>query len=151
MKHVNYSWYIIKHKWFVMLECFKIGLFWQGITHDLSKLLPDEWFPYAEYFYGGCSEDDYFYKKYIELEFDFAWLLHQKRNPHHWQWWILNEDDGGTKILDMPLKYRKEMLCDWRGAGKAQGYGDNTKWWYQGNSKKMQLHPATRKWIEKNI
>jgi len=162
MKHLKYASYVIRHKWFVMLECFKVGLYWRGLTHDLSKLLPDEWFPYANYFYGNCPsfkdlpagiKETFFgkTKEDVEKDFDFAWLLHQKRNPHHWQWWILIEDDGGTKILDIPLKFRKEMLADWRGAGKAQGYGDNTKTWYEKNKGKMQLHPETKKWIEKNI
>ena len=110
MKYLKYAWYIIKHKWYVMIECFKVGLYWQGITHDLSKLLPDEWFPYANYFYGFKKRDETGYYKPTDTgdkAFDFAWLLHQKRNPHHWQWWILPEDDGGTKILEMPLKYKK--------------------------------------------
>ena len=79
--------------------------------------------------------------------FDYAWLLHQKRGKHHWQWWILPEDDGGIKVLPMPDKYRKEMLADWRGAGKAQGTPDSYKW-YMHNKEKMQLHPDTRKWVE---
>ena len=44
-----------------------------------------------------------------------------------------------------------EMLCDWRGAGKAQGYGDNTDKWYQANKGKMQLHPETRGWVEQQL
>ena len=60
----------------------------------------------------------------------------------------LPKDDGGVEILPMPDKYRKEMLADWRGAGRAQGYGDNTNEWYKVNRNKMQLHPETRAWIE---
>jgi len=138
MKYFKYLNYIIRHKWYVFLECCKVGIIWQGIIHDLSKLLLSEFIPYSIYFYGNGKNDK---------EFDFAWLLHQKRNKHHWQWWILPEDEGGIKILDMPLKYRKEMLCDWRGAGKAQGFGDNTDKWYEKNKNKMLLHKDTKSYI----
>jgi len=56
-------------------------------------------------------------------------------------------DDSSTKVFEMPLKYRKEMLADWRGAGRAQGTPD-TKAWYEKNKYKMQLGELTRKWIE---
>lgn len=156
MKYIKYLSYVIRHKWYVFLECYKIGIFWQGIIHDLSKFLPSEFIPYANYFYGNDNKkrDKTGYYKPTDTgnkDFDFAWLLHQKRNKHHWQWWILPEDEGRIKILDMPLKYRKEMLCDWRGAGRAQGFGDNTKEWYEKNKDKMLLHKDTREWIEKNI
>ena len=71
-KYLKYFNYVIKHKWFVFLECWKAGIIWQGIVHDLSKLLPSEFFPYSIYFYGNSKNDK---------EFDNAWLLHQKRNP----------------------------------------------------------------------
>ena len=159
MKYIRYLNYVLRHKWYVFLECCKVGIIWQGIIHDLSKLQLSEFIPYTNYFYGdnndisrGRDKTGY-YKPYDtgNLAFDFAWLLHQKRNRHHWQWWILPKDEGGIKILDMPLKYRKEMLCDWRGAGRAQGFGDNTDKWYEKNKNKMLLHRDTRKWIEKNI
>jgi len=141
-KKLKYVSYVIRHKWFVMIECFKVGSFIGGITHDLSKFLPSEFFPYAGNDWSSKEESP---------EFDRAWLLHQKRNKHHWQYWILIKDDGKTKLLEMPLKYRKEMLCDWRGAGKAQGYGDNTKEWYKKNEKKIKLAPLTKRWIRENI
>ena len=43
------------------------------------------------------------------------------------------------------------MVCDWIGAGKAQGYGDNPFAWYTQNKNKMQLHKDTRKWIEAKL
>ena len=153
-KYLKYLSYVLRHKWFVMTECFKVKLFWQGITHDLSKFLPDEFIPYANFFYGKKKviRDKTGYYKPTDTgdkAFDFAWLLHQKRNPHHWQWWILPEDEGEIKLLEMPYKCLLEMICDWRGAGKAQGYGDNTKEWYLENKNKMQLGDETRKQIEK--
>jgi len=46
---------------------------------------------------------------------------------------------------------RLEMLCDWIGAGKAQGFGNNTAKWYLENKDKMKLHPITREWVEMQI
>ena len=159
-KYFKYLNYLIKHKWFVFLECCKEGIFWQGVIHDLSKFKPDEFFPYANHFYGEKKYQDVKdrnetgYYKPIDTgddAFDFAWLLHQKRNRHHWQWWILPYDNGTFKILEMPLKYKKEMFCDWKGAAKAQGYKDNTIVWYEKHKDKMQLGPETRAWIEIKI
>ena len=140
-----YLKYIICHKWFVFWECVRLGIVWRGLIHDWHKFLPGEWLPYARYFYNldGTPKPT----ETGDPAFDFAWLLHQKRGRHHWQWWILPEDEGGIKILPMGEKDRLEMLADWRGAGKAQGTPD-TKLWYKANNQKMQLHPDTRRWLE---
>lgn len=142
--------YILRHKWFVFIECVRLGIPWRGLLHDFSKFLPSEWIPYANFFYVQQPRDETGYYKPTDTgdkAFDYAWLLHQKRNKHHWQWWVLPEDGGGVKVLPMPDKYRKEMLADWRGAGRAQRTPDTRKWYYK-NKNKMQLHPETEKWIE---
>jgi len=131
-----------------MLACFSRGLYWQGLTHDLSKFRPSEFIPYARFFYGipNKRRDNTGYYKPTntgDLAFDFAWLLHQKRNQHHWQWWMLPEDDGGIKLLEMPDRYILEMVCDWIGAGRAQNNPTSTKDWYLANRSKMQMHVNT--------
>jgi len=50
--------------------------------------------------------------------------------------------------LPMPDKYRREMLADWRGAGRAITGEDNTYDWYLENRDKILLHPDTRYWVE---
>jgi hypothetical protein len=142
-KHLKYAWYVLRHKWYVLVECHKAGILWRGIVHDLSKLSPSEWIPYVNKFYGDSP-----LTPYGEQCFDAAWLHHQKRNKHHWQYWMLQEDSGKQKTLPMPDVYQKEMLCDWRGAGRAIKGRDETKEWYLANKDKMQLHPDTREWIE---
>lgn len=154
-KHWLYLKYVARHKWYVFLACLEYGLIWRGIKHDWHKFLPSEWFPYVHFFYGGNGKpvsrrDATGYYKPTDTgdaAFDFAWLLHQKRADHHWQWWILPEDDGGVKVLPMSELARKEMVSDWRGAGRAQGK-PNTWEWYATNKEKMQLHPDTRRWVE---
>lgn len=155
MHYIKYLIYVIRHKYYVMVECFKVGLYWRGLIHDMSKLLPSEFFPYANHFSGGIQtgrNNTGYYKPTNtgDFKFDWAWLLHQKRNRHHWQFYILPEDEGGLVILPMSYKDRLEMLCDWRGAGKAQ-YKPDTLAWYKMNHKKMQLHQETRKWVEENV
>jgi hypothetical protein len=165
-KHLKYLKYVLRHKWYVFQECYKAGIPWRGLTHDLSKFLPSEWFPYTEYFYGAekpsvynfhgdCRNQlliaGYKFKEDVEREFDVAWLHHQKRNLHHWQYWVLQKDDGSQQVLPMPDIYRKEMLCDWRGAGKAIKGFDDTRNWYLTNRNKMLLHPVTRKWVEDEL
>ncbi len=151
MKYIEYTSYVIRHKWFVFAACWGHGLIWRGVVHDLSKMLPSEFTPYANFFYGKkLARDETGYYKPTDTgdpAFDFAWLLHQKRNRHHWQWWVLPEDDGGTKVLEMDEADMIEMVCDWRGAGKAQGKPD-TRAWYEKNQNKMQLHPRTRAKVE---
>lgn len=152
-KHWKYLGYVVRHKWFVFVACCRLGIPWQGLVHDLSKFLPSEWLPYANFFYGPkpSPRDSTGYYKPTDTgdkEFDFAWLLHQKRNRHHWQWWCLPEDDGGVKILEMPETYVREMVADWRGAGRAQGKPDTCAW-YEKNKGKMKLHVNTRMRVEK--
>ena len=163
IKHFQYLKYVLTHKYYVFRECWQYGLIWQGLIHDWSKFLPSEWFPYVEYFYGNKDQNT----------FDIAWNHHQKRHPHHWQYWLLREDNPEAdftpywqglqtekeavihhffKVLPMPDKYRKEMLCDWRGAGQAQGKARNeTKQWYQANKDNIFLHPDTQAWIQNEL
>lgn len=70
--------YILNHKINVLVECWKEGLYFQGITHDLSKFSPKEFFPYAKKFFSGkqLNEVD-------ELRWRYAWLNHQHENKHH--------------------------------------------------------------------
>lgn len=157
--HWLYLKYVLRHKWYVFLWCCRYGIPLAGIVHDLSKFAPVEWFPYVDKFYGGPYPeanhgdmrlwfDDKYTQPWVDRRFDEAWNHHQKVNPHHWQWWVLLEDSGKVKPLDMPLRYRKEMLADWRGAGMAIKGIDETPEWYKKNRGKMQLHPETRQWVE---
>lgn len=143
--HLAYAGYVLRHKWFVLRACRRTGTpVWRGLIHDLSKLLPSEWNPYRRTFYAPDGS-----KRYVEtLEFNQAWNAHQKRNPHHWQAWVLIMDRGTQVILPMPEKYVREMVADWIGAGLAQGKPD-TRSWYEENKGKMLLHSDTRALVEK--
>lgn len=162
-KHWKYLLYVLRHKLYVYQAGRRLGLGrLQLLIHDWHKFLPDEWGPYVRKFYGGNYPDEAFRwrnpqfgdiltQERVDAAFELAWLRHQKRGRHHWQWWLLPLDDGGTKILEMPSKYRREMLADWRGAGRAITGKDETRAWYLKNREKMQLHPDTRAWIEREL
>lgn len=142
-RHWQYLKYVLRHKWFVLLAGRKLGVgLLTLIFHDWDKFLPDEWFPYARCFYKPDGSSQY---EPIEA-FTKAWLLHQNRNKHHWQYWMITWDKGNTECLPMPDKYRREMLADWYGAGRALGK-PNIEQWYDDNRDNIKLHPETRAWI----
>ena len=164
MKYLKYLKYVLRHKWFVFLGCLKFGkgntFFWpllyEGIIHDWSKLRPSEFIPYAKHFYGNKGDinrgrDKSGYYRAGETDnyrFDYAWLLHQKRNKHHWQYWILSMGDGGFKMFNMPDLYLLEMAADWYGAGRAISGRTDIGSWYITNKDKMLLEDKTRKRLE---
>lgn len=146
--------------------CWHNGLYWQGLIHDLSKWRPSEFIPYAQHFYWtqkqtdketfeamgrwGCAEAAP-YGFYAKDRFNIAWLHHQNRNKHHWQYWVRMNDDGLVVPMEMPKKYVKEMLCDWWGASVATGNGGNSKDWYEKNKKNTLLDEGTRQYFERAV
>ena len=155
-KYIQYLNYVIRHKYFVARECFKQGLYWRGIIHDSSKLLPNEFFPYTENFYGKHAfkreKSGYYDPTKANPDFQKAWLHHQNRNDHHWQYWCLPDEDGTNKVFPMSEKSRLEMVCDWCGASQAQGKPrEDVLNWYEANKDRMIIHEETRQWIEEFI
>jgi len=146
-RHWQYLKYVLRHKWFVLLAGMRLKVpILMLIFHDWDKFMPDEWLPYARAFYAPDGSKQY----KPDAWFTLAWNAHQKRNKHHWQYWMITWDRGNTEYLDMPDVYRREMLADWMGAGKA--LGKPLVWeWYEANKDKIKLHPDTRVWIEREL
>lgn len=118
---------------------------WQIIfDHDSSKNNDDEYLAYDAYFYGNNRSYE------VTEEFKRAWLLHIHRNPHHWQYWVLNNDDPneGEVILDMPYNYIIEMICDWWSFSWQKGDLGEIFNWYDERSYYIKLSPKTRKTVE---
>ncbi|MEN6313243.1 MAG: DUF5662 family protein [Clostridiaceae bacterium] len=147
-KYLRHFKTITAHKWHVMKACFKVGLYWQGITHDLSKHSPIEFFTSARYFQGNKSPID---AEKIENGYSLAWQNHKARNKHHWHYWT-DFENGELVIIKMPAKYVAEMLCDWVGAGKAYNKSAWTiksfKNWYAQNRDIYHLYTSTRAYID---
>lgn len=154
--HIAYLRYVLRHKWWVLVASRRTGCsFVRAAIHDWSKFLPREWFAYVHSFYNSDgtprkvrdSTGAYDPSK-ISREFDYAWLSHIRLNAHHWQHWVLINDEDGTYALPIPEKYLREMLADWIGAAMAQGRGSNPRIWYEKNGPKMILAATTRAQLE---
>lgn len=120
--------------------------------HDHSKYnrIPDrdeyyelrcEYDAYADYFYGEKTPE-------VCSAFDRAWLAHIHANPHHWQHWMLQNDEDGLKLLDMPYVFIIEMLMDWWAfSWKENNLGEIFNW-YEKNKKGILLSDKTRSTLE---
>ena len=118
------------HRKWVRHYCFLAGIPWRGLTHDLSKYSPVEFFESARYWIGTGSPINEAKK---ENGISYAWMHHKGRNSHHYEYWMDNFDDGGIPRL-MPEKDFTEMVCDYLGAARAYlgdkfSYKDERKWW----------------------
>jgi len=85
-------------------------------------------------------------------EFERAWLHHQRRNKHHWQYWVSVNKKGQQVTYPMPIKYLDEMVCDWNGAALAKGQGgEYTETWYMRYKDTMVLAGITRMEVERSV
>ena len=123
---------ITRHRWIVMCGCFRVGLYWQGLTHDLSKYSPTEFCIGAQYFQGDKSPNaaERWHKGYSE-----AWMHHKGRNKHHFEYWrdYSPVHKGFMKPVKMPLNYVVEMFCDRVAASKiyqGKNYTDSSAYDY---------------------
>ena len=116
---------VLKHKLEVAKICFKFGLYWQGIVHDLSKFSPTEFFPSVKYYSGIRSP--------IEAEkedkgYSMAWLHHKSRNKHHFWYWVDYNNKQVQSPVRIPLKYVYELLADTIAAGKVYSSNAGKEW-----------------------
>lgn len=105
----------------------------QLLIHDDSKWSAEEFPFYARQFFGDKGDP---------AGFAVAWLNHQNKNPHHWEFWISRSGkDAGC--LPMPRNYILEMVADWMGASMSYtGSWDMTEW-LEKNLSKIKIHPET--------
>lgn len=165
MSHLKYLRYLIRHKWFVFVAGLRMGVpLWRLLVHDWSKFLPSEWIPYAQNFYwphekknnesleafrlyGLCEAAPFGH--FVSDRFQIAWNHHQKRQPHHWQYWLITMDSGETFPLPMPEVFAREMVADWMGAGRAITGKWEVELWYTKNRDRIKLRDETRELVER--
>lgn len=113
-------------------------------AHDHSKNEQDEYEAYDAYFYGGNRSYE------VVTNFKKAWLNHIHHNPHHWQYWILINDESneGMELMDMPYNYIIEMICDWWAFSWAKGNLTEISDWYGEHKDHMKLSVNTRATVE---
>jgi hypothetical protein len=177
--NIKYLFYILKHKYFVLLECINLGILLRGILHDISKFNEDEWEYYSDRFY-----KKHFLKMKPNENFKYGFINHIKNNPHHWQWWLVVKTDTGEKrvfesltkeqiesipekeinsgytkfLCDnlynnvYPLPMTREYILEMIADWKGASRALNglpASEWYKKNKDNMILHPDTRNYIEK--
>ena len=117
---VNKAWHhfctITKHRWLVREGCFRVGLYWQGLTHDLSKYSPTEFLVGAKYYQGTRSPNA---AEREDKGYSEAWMHHKGRNRHHYEYWSdMNPVTKQYEAVPMPRRYLVEMVMDRRAACK---------------------------------
>ena len=118
--------------------------------HDFSKYSYQELQAYDNYFYPEANRVEKDEK--VKSDFDYAWLHHQNLNRHHWQYWVLvNDDDGKNKALEIPDRYILEMVSDWGSFAYQKGNGQELLDWYDSHKGKMLLAPNTKEKVEKLV
>lgn len=141
---------ITRHRHMVIRHCFKAGIPFQGLRHDLSKYSPTEFLPGAHFYLGDRSPTEAERRAY---GYSRAWMHHKGRNKHHFEYWTdYNPQTRRMEPVEMPLKYVKEMFCDRVAAGKiylGKNYtNDNPiNYFLNGNAQKT-MHPKTAKLLE---
>lgn len=117
MKWLQHFRTITQHKWLVMKHCFRVGLYKQGLLHDISKYSWTEFSIGAKYFQGYRSPNA---AEIEEKGYSTAWLHHKGRNKHHPEYWTdYNvKGDHSYSPIKMPTKYVVEMFCDRVAANK---------------------------------
>lgn len=142
------------HKFQVMKNCFRVGLYKQGLLHDMSKYSFTEFIPGVKYYQDGNRSPN---NAQREAEgCSTAWLHHKGRNKHHYEYWIdypAKGGDGSLVGMEMPVNYVVEMFCDRVGAcktykGKAYTSSDPYDYFMRGNAKNA-MHPETAALLEK--
>ena len=145
---------ITSHKLLVMRYCFKIGLYRQGLLHDLSKYSWTEFSVGCRYYQGNRSPNN---AEREDTGLSTSWIHHYGRNKHHFEYWIdfSNDRTKGLVGNKMPLKYVAEMVCDRIAACKVyrgENYSSGAAWEYYAFTKPYitpLLHPETQALLER--
>lgn len=143
---------INEHKLLVMKHCFRIGLYKQGLLHDMSKYMPSELFMGFMYYDDGKSSPNN--GERCDKGYSAAWLHHKGRNRHHFEYWLdysqqHSKDNYPLQAVQMPRKYVAEMLMDRICASKnynKESYTDHDALaYYERGRGHYLLHPQTAK------
>lgn len=150
MKLIEHFITITRHRHMVIRHCFRAGIGFQGLFHDLSKYSPTEFKVGAKYYLGYKSPNDV---ERAKFGYSTAWLHHQGRNKHHFEYW--RDYDVNTHLIapvKMPLRYAKEMFCDRVAASKIYKGKDYTVShpleYFRGGKAAEIAHPETMRLLE---
>ena len=141
---------ITKHKWYVLDGCLRVGLVWQGLTHDLSKYSRIEFWTSARFYQGTRSP---IFAERTEKGYSEVWMHHKGRNPHHFEYWTdWNPETGQYVPKPMPRRYLVESIMDRRAASMVyQGKEyrpDSALNYYLSHAESKLIHPKTQREME---
>ncbi len=136
---------ITRHRHLVCQGCFRVGLYWQGLTHDLSKYSPTEFWVGARYYQGDRSPNN---AERSDRGYSLAWMHHKGRNRHHFEYWTdVRPETKAYGPVEMPRRYLVEMVMDRRAACmvyQGEKYTDASALAYlERGSAMTQMHPET--------
>ncbi len=137
---------ITHHKWLVLKGCFAVGLYRQGLCHDLSKYSPREFWAGAKYYQGNRSPNG---AQREAVGYSEAWMHHKGRNRHHYEYWTdMSPITHRYEAVPMPRKYLVEMVMDRIAASKTyqgKAYTDESSLTYLESSwERLLMHPQTK-------
>ncbi len=141
---------ITRHRWLVRQGCFRIGLYWQGLVHDLSKYAPTEFLVGARLYQGNRSPNA---AERDEKGYSEAWMHHKGRNRHHWEYWTdMHPLTKRYEAVPMPRKYLAEMVMDRRAAcmvyqGEKYTSGSALEY-YLKSKERLLMHEKTKQELE---
>ena len=95
---------ITKHRWLVLKGCFRVGLYAQGLTHDLSKYSPTEFRMGAKYYQGTRSPNA---AEREDKGYSEAWMHHKGRNRHHYEYWTDMNRETKRYELSAHIKHHR--------------------------------------------
>ena len=135
-----------------MRYCFRIGLYKQGLLHDLSKYEPVEFLVGCKYYQGDRSPNN------AEREatgISRSWLHHKGRNKHHFEYWVdyVPGDEHIINGVPMPRKYVAEMVMDRISAsrnylGDKYDHTQPLSYFLKSNERLWFIHPDTKRDLE---
>lgn len=116
---------ISEHRREVRRICFRLGLFYQGLTHDLSKYSPTEFLVGIKYYQGFRSPNN---AEREDKGYSESWMHHKGRNKHHFEYWTDYSETATGQIVSvhMPNRYLAEMYADRVAASKIYNKGKFT-------------------------
>ena len=145
---------ITKHRHLVMKLCFKMGLYKQGLLHDLSKYSYTEFSNSSKYYVGTYSPT---ISERKEKGYSDIWMHHKGRNKHHYEYWFdFSNVEKKYVPIKIPIKYVKEMICDRIAASKVYLKDKYTKSsaleYFNRTYDRHEMHPETsallKSWLE---
>lgn len=147
---------VTHHRMLVASGCFKVGLYWQGLTHDLSKFSPVEFWNSVRYYQFGRQSPNN--GERVVRGYSESWIHHKGHNRHHYEHWTdysveaAKKGEFPVRPVRMPRRFVAEMLMDRIAASKTYMKDRYTqheplRYYVRGRAGAL-MHPATARELE---